>query len=251
MNGNRNERMNSKAAQDCLTNNRSTGPNGFINSPFTIVSNSVISSALCGSGMGFGGEYSIVYGNLFIGNGDHTTRVSDGFTVGPSLGIRISYNLFQDNSDCNLILFGGPSATVNNNQIRMSGPQYQAFTGMMLDNMRVGINGLGDFTNASVISNDINCNYASVAGYYGCDFGMEIGPYPWYTTLPSGAQLNPIFGGEITHNSVAGGRQGINMAGAGTKYSPVNLDSTNYVANFMPSPVLGSPIMLPPTLVLE
>ena len=167
-------------------------------------------NALCGSSFGVAvGDYSIIYGNAFMGNGDHWGGyVCDGLTLGPTVNVDIAYNLAQDNADVNLILFGGAGAQVRNNQIRMTGAitasnnLQQSFAGFMMDNMGQTGNGLGNFTGAYVANNNINCNVGGISGYYGCDFGMEIGPYAWYTTG------GPIYGGTVISNTVVWGRQG-------------------------------------------
>ena len=111
-----------------------------------------------------------------------------------------------DNSDVGFICGGSRAGSLKDNTITQS--LQPSFAGLMLDNF----NGVthGDFTGATVTGNTVSC------GSHQCDFGIELGPHPWYLSTN-------ILGGTVSGNSVANAKQGINVEGAGTAGSPIRV----------------------------
>jgi hypothetical protein len=99
-----------------------------------------------GSGFAWNGNSATVSNSAFAFNGDpyavNTTSawphnmVSDGLTMGQTEGSLVQSNVFQDNSDVNVILGGGPGTTVRGNTVFMR--QSSAGAGLMLDNFGGG-----------------------------------------------------------------------------------------------------------------
>jgi len=207
--GNRNNRLNTQAASDCITGNagRAAGANSFAyscnNCSFT---NSIFMNALCGTGLGINSNYMTIAYTTFRGNGDHTNRVSDGLTVGSGTGISIFGCQFIDNSDIHLIIGSGRNAQIYGNVFAMQSAH--AFGGFMMDNFNSTTD--GNFNGLVFYQNTINC------GAFQCSFGIEIGPHPWYLS-------SNIIGGTVTQNTVYGANVNINVYGGGTPTQPVGL----------------------------
>src|SRR5262249_32009968 len=147
------------------------------------------------------GDNATIEGNVFYQNGDHNTHNmwSDGLTLLRSNGAAVRNNRFVDNSDVDFICGGAENATLEGNAV--SQILQASFAGIMLDNF----NGAtpGKFGNTALKGNSVNCTNQL------CDFGIELGPHPWY-------QSANIEGGSVTGNSVAGAKIQINAEGAGT-----------------------------------
>lgn len=208
LDGDRAARLSSQSARDCPTLNRwgfNASASNCVRCQFT---NSASINALCGTGFEWTGDAATVTDSEFRGNGDKATNLmwADGLTLLRSNGARVISNRFVDNSDIGFISGGARDARFQNNTIIQSGQA--AFAGLMLDNF----NGTtpGDFTNTIVSGNNINCSVQK------CDFGIEIGPHPWYLS-------NNIFGGTVNSNTVSGAKQGINVEGGGTAASPIKI----------------------------
>jgi len=122
---------------------------------------------------------------------------------------------------------------VHNNLVLHTGAM-QSYASIMMDNAQGQDPPFGDFTGAAIHDNSVNCNYGMPTNYYGCDFGLNVGPYAWfsiYTSGPKTGQWIPhIFGGEVYNNNVWHAKQGLLMAGAGTAANPTNVDSSNAVS---------------------
>ena len=131
---------------------------------------------------------------------------SDGLTLLRSNDAVVTGNHFEDNSDVDLIFGGGTNAVVSDNNVVHQG--HPTYAGIMLDNFNNTTP--GDFTGTVVTGNTVEC------GAQLCDFGIELGPRPWY---PSSNTL----GGSVTGNTVRNAKQGINVAGAGTAEFPLVL----------------------------
>ncbi len=160
-----------------------------------------------------------VANNVYRDNGYHLPLAdhnwSDGLRISASKNITVTGNYLIDGSDVDLI-YGGAfaSAGTHNSVIQNNVILHQnqaSFAALMLDNFNLGPAGdIGNFAGLTVSGNTINC------GAQLCDFGIEIGPRPWYPPAN-------IYGGTVTGNSVAGAKQGINIDGAGTAAYPVTV----------------------------
>jgi hypothetical protein len=206
--GNRSARLASTAAQHCAAGTNGPGFNARADgcTHCTLLMSATV-NALCGSGFEWNGANAYIGGNLVRGNGDHTTHNmwSDGITVTRTDHAQVVSNYFSDNSDVDLILGSNHGGVVEHN-IVAHGAQ-DSFAGLMLDNFNGSTP--GDFVDAEVSSNTINCNGR-------CDYGIQLGPHPWY------ASAN-ITGGLVTANSVTGARMGIDADGAGTQAAPMTV----------------------------
>ncbi len=221
LDGNRAHRLASDAANDCRAGVNGSGFNasaGGCDDCAFVGSASI--DALCGSGFEWEGDRATITGSTFRGNGDHASANmwSDGLTLLRSNGATVAGNLFADNSDVDLILGGTTDGRVQANRIVQSAQA--SFAALMLDNFDGTTP--GDFTGTLVDGNDVAC------GNRQCDFGIEIGPHPWYLS-------GNIAGGRVTNNTVAGAKIGIDVEGGGTDGNPIFV-SGNDVA---PSPSSG------------
>jgi len=223
LDGNRQARLGSQAAQLCASGTNGPGFNaiaaGCVHCTFRM---SATINALCGTGLEWNGPAAFIGGNLVRDNGDHTSSNmwSDGITITVTENAQVIANYFSDNSDVDLILGSNRGGTVAHN-IVVHGRQ-DSFAGLMLDNF----NGTapGDFTGAEVTSNSITCNGR-------CDYGIQLGPHPWYPSAN-------IVGGTVAGNTVAGARMGIDVDGAGTAGAPIivtgnQVDATPSSATFL------------------
>jgi hypothetical protein len=208
LDGNRNARLTSEGAHQCAGGNNGAGFNaiaaGCVSCKLVL---SATINALCGTGFEWNGPDAFIAGNLVKDNGDHDTPNlwSDGITITITERARVEWNYFADNSDVDLILGSNRDGVVRSNTVVHS--RQDAFAGLMIDNF----NGTapGDFEGARIIENTIACNNR-------CDYGIEIGPHPWYLS-------RNIRGGTIAANAVDGARMGISVEGAGTPDAPTTI----------------------------
>lgn len=187
--------------------------------------------ALCGSGFAWNGDGALVANSAFAFNGDpyalnntavwKQNMVSDGLTMGQTVGSTIRNCVFQDNSDVNLILGGGVQTTVQSNTFFMR--QSACGAGIMADNF--GGSTQGNFTGFVVSDNTVDC------GEGRCHYGIEVGPLPYYVS-PN------VFGGTVSGNSVTGAGILINVDGGGTTASPVVVVD-NTLGTFVPNLVFS------------
>lgn len=207
LDGNRGARLTSAAAATCAGGNNGAGFNAHSD---TCVGcsfrRSMSARALCGTGWEWTGDNAVIERNVFYQNGDHTKKGmwSDGLTLLSSNGASVHDNRFVDNSDIDFISGGAANATFDGNTVQHV--LQASFGGLMLDNFNGGTS--GNFTGAVVKGNSINC------GAELCDFGIELGPHPWYLSAN-------IQGGSVTGNVVSGAKIQINAEGAGTAGKPV------------------------------
>ena len=169
--GNRYNRLNSRAAQDCQDGSNYAGHNGaFAGCTGCSFMSSVTMFAVCGSGLAWVGGGSRVVDSVICHNGDHYTRNmwSDGLTLNQASPAVVQRSMFIDNSDINLILGSGSNSDVSDNIIFEM--QNGAFGGVMFDNFNGSTD--GSFIGMEFHNNVINCNGK-------CDFGLELGPHPW------------------------------------------------------------------------
>jgi hypothetical protein len=219
--GNRHARLSSDGAHQCAAGNNGPGFNAISAgcTHCTLLMSATI-NALCGSGFEWNGADAFIGGNLVRDNGDHTTHNmwSDGITVTRTENAQVVSNYFADNSDVDLILGANRGGLVRQNTV-VHGRQ-DSFAGVMLDNFND--TAPGDFVDAQVVENTIACNGR-------CDYGIQIGPHPWYLS-------SNIRGGTVAANAVDGARMGIDVDGAGTPDAPTTVTG-NHVG---PSPSSAS-----------
>lgn len=208
--GNRGGRVNSVQYNQCIqnVNNRGNGVNARFSASNITMQYSASINALCASGLEWTGDQCNIQHNFFASNGDHytTNMWSDGLTLLQCRYGVLLDNYFQDNSDVNLILGCGTGSYVNGVSIMMQ--QAACYAGLMLDCFDGST--CGDYTNFGATNITIDC------GAQRCDFGANFGPLPWYAA-PN------IVGGTVDGMSVIGGKQGVNVGGAGTAASPFGI----------------------------
>lgn len=207
LDGNRGARLASAAAATCAAGNNGAGFNAHSdNCSGCSFARGMSARALCGTGWEWTGNLATIERNVFYQNGDHNTNMmwSDGLTLLGSDGATVRANRFVDNSDIDFISGGAANATFEGNYVHhvLQG----SFGGLMLDNFNGGTS--GNFALAQVKANAIDC------GPQLCDFGIELGPHPWYLSAN-------IQGGTVTGNSVSGAKIQINAEGAGTAGQPI------------------------------
>jgi hypothetical protein len=209
LDGNRNARLGSAAAATCAGGTNGAGFNAHSDDcaacSFT---RGMSARALCGTGWEWVGDDAAIEGNVFYQNGDHVTKMmwSDGLTLLRSNGARVRDNRFVDDSDVDFICGGAENAVFTGN--RVAHVLQASFAGIMWDNFNGGTP--GKFVGASLAANVVDC------GAQLCDFGIELGPHPWYPSAN-------IEGGKVTGNTVTGAKIQINAEGAGTAASPVTV----------------------------
>lgn len=168
-------------------------------------------NALCGTGFEYVGDSCLFDSNAFMNNGNHYDgRWSDGLTLLQCQNGNLRNNVFQDNTDVNLIMGCGAGTVVTNVKVHMVGQA--CFAGFMMDNFNGGT--CGNYAGAQISRLRIEC------GTQQCDFGVNLGPHAWY-------QSAPITGGTVSGVKVIGAKQGVNCGGAGTQASPVTLVNLN------------------------
>jgi hypothetical protein len=202
--GNRGARLGSPAAAACASGNNGEGINIGANCASCKIQGIGSIRAVCGTGLEWDGDHISVSSSTFQGNGDHGTQNmwSDGLTIHKSDGGVVDHCHFIDNSDVGFISGGGTNASYTNNEALQL--TQASFAAIMLDNFNN--NALGNHTGAQVTGNLVSCPG-------GCNFGIELGPHPWY-------QSANIMGGTVTSNTVVGAKIEINAQGAGTAAAP-------------------------------
>jgi hypothetical protein len=209
LDGNRAKRLGSAAARTCASGTNGAGFNaslsGCTGCKF-LRGGSV--RALCGTAFEWNGNNATIEASIFKDNGENAKQNmwADGLTLLQSNGATVRGCRFIDNSDIGFIFGGGTNALVEDNLVQQFAQR--AFAGMMLDNFNGGTS--GDFTNTVVRRNRIDC------GALNCDYGIELGPHPWYLS-------RNIIGGTVSENVVSGANFQLNAEGAGTAASPMTI----------------------------
>lgn len=212
--GNRENRLASRTATECSenVNNRNAGRNVFMDECIDcIVANSVIANAVCASGFVLIGSHITIENTIFLNNGEHDEHYmwADGLTCLNCDYSTFTGNIFQGNSDIDLILGSGISSKISSNRF-IHDSSRPVFGALMLDNFNGGAS--GNFSGLVAVQNSIDCVSLS------CCYGIELGPHPWYASAP-------IIGGfTIADNKISGASVGINLDAAGYFDSPVILD---------------------------
>lgn len=247
LDGNRSERLDSPAASACRGGHNRSGFNAVSAGCVSCGLHDLVSQrALCGTGFEWDGARATIAFSTFRDNGDASSRLlwADGLTALYAPDSRITDNLFADNSDIGLIVGHGARSLIARNHITQH--RQHAFAALMLDNFNSeDLESRGDFRGAMVTANRIDC------GTYGCGFGIELGPHPWY-------QSRNIVGAEVTGNLISGAGVGINIDGAGTPGSPVVVyaNTIRMVNETTPFPLCGrtyhsSPLDIAPDAVVS
>jgi hypothetical protein len=205
--GNRDARAGSDAALRCQLGQNAYGMNVTAQCRHCSFTRSASVRALCGTALGFQGDDPTITDSDFRDNGLHVRtppQFSDGLTLAHADRAVVSRNVFRDNTDVGFVCGGSTGATLADNAViqRAQG----AFAGLMLDNFD-GTSS-GDFTGSVIQGNVVDC------GPHLCDFGIELGPHPWYAS-PN------LVAGTVTGNVVTGATQGIDASGAGTAAAPM------------------------------
>ncbi len=202
INGNRQERYKSPAAEKCKIGPDNTyGMNDqFVGDNITIT-NSVFKNALCGTGLYLisGSGFNIT-NNTVTSNGIHDQENfwSDGLTALEILNSKIINNLFSDNTDVDLILGACPNCTIQSNLITHSNSfTSSSFAAIMIQawpNIPSG-GTTGNYTGADISNNNVNCSVGQR-----CGIGLYVGQSAWY-------EAN-TYGGNVHDNTVVGAQQG-------------------------------------------
>jgi parallel beta-helix repeat protein len=201
LDGNREARLGTMAADDCITfaNNRATAFNAqFIACTNCAFTNGGSINALCGTALGWDGDGASIQGNTIRDNGDHSNRVCDGITVGSSANVNVFDNLIVDATDIGIILGNAPGGTIAGNAVIQH--VRVGYAGLMIDNFNNST--AGNFDGFSMSGNTVDCNLL-------CDFGIQVGPHPWYLSAH-------ISGGTVTGNAIRNAPIGVNIDGAGS-----------------------------------
>lgn len=200
INGNRQERYQSLAADKCKlsADNNIYGQNvQFLGNDIKIT-NSVFKNALCGTGLYLisGARFNVI-NNTITSNGVHDKNLlwSDGLTALEISNSIISDNLFSDNTDIDLILGACPACTIKSNLITHTNSfTSSSFAGLMIQAWPNGGTS-GNYTGANIYNNTINCSQGQR-----CGFGIYLGSSAWYDAN--------VYGGNVHDNSVFGAQQG-------------------------------------------
>ncbi len=208
--GNRQARLASPAAKACQSGHNRAGFNASALECLRCALHDIVSvQALCGTAFEWTGGFATIRHSTFADNGDGLSPLmwADGLTALYAPHSSITDNLFSENSDIGLIVGHGAGTLIARNRVVQQ--RQQAFAGLMLDNFNSSdLDIRGDFRGAVIAANTIEC------GTYGCGFGLQLGPHPWYRS-PN------IEGGEVTGNRISGAGVGINIDGAGTRRAPI------------------------------
>jgi hypothetical protein len=213
LDGNRRQRLSSRAAQACVAGRNAAGfTAAVVRCTRCALRDVVARHAVCGTGMLWSGSDATIERSDFRDNGDSATRMwADGLTAVYAPDSRIVENRFFENSDVGLILGYGVRTRVEGNHIRQR--EQSVFAGLMLDNFNSDdLTTHGDFRDALITRNTIDCRPLR------CLFGIQVGPHPWYPT-------RNIIGGKIWENQIHGAKVGINVDGGGVARAPVAIFS--------------------------
>jgi hypothetical protein len=183
-------------------------------------------NTLCGTSMGWRGDFAVINNNLFANNGDNQPgQISDGLTfTGNDSTVRD--NTMRDNTDVSLIVFGAQRSWIQSNSITQT--VKEAAAGLMLDGW---VN--ADFSGTTVRYNTITCASQK------CFFGMNIGPFPWYTN-PANLHY-PIYGGTVFANTIYGGTIGLNVNGTAGGANQMTINGINIQGTYNRSTIRNCP----------
>lgn len=200
LDGNREARIatatGSSIAQNCSKDN-SYGFNALTSGAGFSFIGSVSKHAICGTGMGAGGDGLTIQNSAFVENGDHRAVWSDGLTVGDASNSKFIGNLFVSNSDVDFIFGGCKNCVIKNNTIRhWTHYRYGSFAAFMTHAWPNGETS-GDYNGSEISGNQIDCGAARR-----CGFGMMLGADPWY-------QASYYGGGDYHDNSVTNAQEGL------------------------------------------
>jgi parallel beta-helix repeat protein len=172
------------------------------------VQNSQSQHALCGSGLGLTGNFTVT--NNYIayngrdkyagGSGEHW---SDGITIIRCDSGTISGNTLVDNTDIGIVYGGGSNCSIQNNTI-WNGGKY-AFAG--LHDFRFPQNS-SDSPGTVISGNQITSLYNMMS------IGLLVGSHPW-TTDPSQAIG---YAGQVVNNTISGAVIDLVVEGIGDGY---------------------------------
>ena len=180
------------------------------------VTRSVFRDFACYSAFEMGAGSGVITDNLFANNGTHNVNMmwSDGLTIHDGKHLRVSNNLFVDNTDVQLIFGGCTDCSVTGNRFRHSiGEAGGSFAELMIHAWPAGATS-GRYDGTVVSNNDIDCGPR-----HRCGFGIMIGARPWYQA--------PTSGGTLTGNHVRNAMLGINVDGLS---GPVQIGSNQVVS---------------------
>lgn len=199
--GNKTNRVQSSAAQECASTQPNTNQFGMnIRLPFCEdckVTNSVSKNALCGTGLEAKGPAALtITNNSFVDNGTHNVdRLwADGLTVLESVGATVKDNYAKNNTDIDIIVGKCLECEVENNTIVHDGGfDKSSFAAMMMASFEQ-ID--ADQTGTVVRNNDIDCGAKK-----GCGFGLYVGGDAW--------GFGGVTNGKYLNNSITNAQHGI------------------------------------------
>lgn len=196
--GNRSQRMASRAADACRAGNNAYGYNISFHGNRNQITNSIFKNALCATGIYISGVSYLIQGNSVQRNGEHniSNMWSDGMTIGEMSQSKVLNNTFIDNTDVDLIFGACADCEIQNNKI-IHGDSFatSSFAGLMIQAWPSGGTS-GNYTHSDISGNSINCS----AGKR-CGFGLYVGASAWYKAN--------IYGGRVHDNNIAGAQQGL------------------------------------------
>ncbi len=197
INGNKEARQNSPAAQNCKNNKNEYGYNAVFAGSNITLTDSVFKNALCATGVYLSGSHFQVQNNKILKNGVHNISGmwSDGMTAGELKNSVISFNLYEDNTDVDLIFGACSDCQIQSNTVSHSDSfESSSFAGIMIQAWPNG-GSSGNYTGADISQNAVNCSTGQR-----CGIGIYLGNSAWYEAK--------VYGGKVHNNSVYGAQQG-------------------------------------------
>ncbi|MBX3022941.1 MAG: DUF4214 domain-containing protein [Bdellovibrionales bacterium] len=195
LDGNRQNRRNLAAMKACRAPNPNNAAGMLLTSEANdlVVRGSVFKNAVCGTAFVTQGAQPrdmVLESNIFHKNGDHTDTWADGLTIGDGTNLKFVNNLFDDNTDVQLVLGGCQNCVISGNVFRHTPNSLEnaSFSELHLHNWPGGTS--GDFTGTSVVNNNIDCQYM-------CAMALGLGGDSWYPSPQSA-----VFGAKITNNTI-------------------------------------------------
>lgn len=164
------------------------------------MTNVLLKGASCYTALEFAkGVKGIIIRNNVIGpNGNHNIKDmwADGITVHEAANAIFENNIFQDNTDVQLIFGGCTGCRITKNKfIHSQSIIHASFAELML---HAWPDTSGNFSDSATSDNDIDCGLERRCGY-----GIMIGGEPWYPSRASG--------GTVSGNRVANALMAINI----------------------------------------
>ncbi len=203
--GQRDLRIGLNAINECHKGNNSAGILITSEVDNFIVRGMTVKNAVCGSSfiwqesstLGPVRKNGIFEGNIFYQNGQHDDLLgwSDGLTTADVQDLQVINNLFQDNTDIQIIFGGCRNCRITHNKFVHSGNiKYASFGEILIQNWPGGTS--GNYTGTVVENNSIDCMYK-------CSMGIGLGANSWYPSSLSNSYGVQVINNNITRAPIA------------------------------------------------